>query len=350
MTKEAVKQMGLHLTSEDLIARRAGASYVAGARKDLMRFYRWAEEDGVSDIRKIKSADLLSFRDWMAAQMSKTTGHRLKNSTVNGRFGTIRLLYACLYRAGIMEGDPGQQLIDPLPREAETRRPLTEEEVTRFLDEIDTTTAQGLRDRAMFELVYAAGLRVSEVARLKVCNVDFNKRIMKVRGKGDKDRLVPISEVAKDVLLLYLGDRADEAGAWIFPGSRDPNSSSPVRPDTVSTRFRTLMIRFGMEQRGVSAHSVRHSTATHLLDHGVSIRQVQELLGHTSVETTARYTHVVTENLKRIFRRYHPREVAIFEEVDAQYRERLKSLTKNQGVDTLSDRVLTERTGGQSEA
>ncbi len=154
---------------------------------------------------------------------------------------------------------------------------------------------------------------------------------MRVRGKGDKDRLVPISEVARDVLLLYLNDRADEPEAWIFPGSRDPNSSTPVRPDSVSTRFRTLLIRFGMDTRDVSAHSVRHSTATHLLNHGVSVRQVQELLGHVSVETTARYTHVVTENLRKTFRRYHPREVAIYEQVDGEYLERLKRLAGSEG-------------------
>jgi integrase/recombinase XerD len=215
------------------------------------------------------------------------------------------------------------------------RRELTEAEMQRFLDELDTTTAQGLRDRALFELVYAAGLRVSEVAGLKVSDVDFGRRIMRVRGKGDKDRLVPISEVARDVLLLYLGDRAQDPQAWIFKGTCGPRTGSHVRPASVSERFQTLLRRFGMDDPTISAHSVRHATATHLLDHGVSVRQVQELLGHASVETTARYTHVVTENLKRIYRRYHPREQAIYEEVDRTYRQRLAALagTSSTGYD-----------------
>jgi len=109
------------------------------------------------------------------------------------------------------------------------------------------------------------------------------------------------------------------------------------------------MTRFGVAQLDLSAHSVRHSTATHLLDKGVSVRQVQELLGHASVETTARYTHVVTDNLKRIFRRFHPREQALFAEVDQGYRERVKSLTKSRDEDTLSNRASVQGAGGESE-
>lgn len=325
MTLRGFQEMALHLVSEDLIARRVGASYVAHARTVILGFYRWAEGQGV-DIRKAKPAQLLIWRDALAVQLSKNSGRQLRASTVNGRFGVIRLLYACLYRAGLTEGDPAQQLTDPLPVEASMRRPLTEAEVKAFLDAIDVTTAQGLKDRCMFELVYASGLRVSEVAHLKVSDVDFSRRVMRIRGKGDKDRLVPLSEVARDVLLVYLADRAEVSQAWVFPGSRNPNAPTPIRPDSVSTRFRVLMIRFGMAQRDVSAHSVRHSTATHLLDHGVSVRQVQELLGHASAQTTARYTHVVTDNLKRIFRRFHPREQALFAEVDQNYRERVNKL------------------------
>ena len=170
-------------------------------------------------------------------QLSKTCGSQLKASTVNNRFAVIRVLYTCLYRAGLTEGDPAQQLIDPLPVEASMRRPLTEAEVKAFLYAIDVTTAQGL----------------------KVGDVDFTRRVIRVRGKGDKDRLVPLSEVA-------------------------------------------------------------------------------------------RYTHVVTDNLKRTFRRYHPREQALFAEVDQNYREWVKSLIKNRDGDTLSDRVSIRRTGGESEA
>lgn len=326
MTAESIRELGLHLVTEDLVARRIGAAYTAQARATIVDFYRWAAANGIADIRVVTPADLLRYRDYLAVQLSKTTGERLRNTTVNKRFGAVRLLYACLYRAGLIEENPAGQLSDALPPEPVRRRALTEEEITKFLDAIDTTTRQGLRDRALFELVYAAGLRVAEVAGLKASDVDFGKRVMRVRGKGDKDRLVPISEVARDVLLLYLGERATSPEAWIFPGDRNPENPTPIRPSSVSERFRTLLRRFGMDDPDVSAHSVRHATATHLLDHGVSVRQVQELLGHAHVETTARYTHVVTDNLRRIYRRFHPREQAIYEEVDERYEARLARL------------------------
>ncbi len=326
MTGEAVQALGLHLVSEDLVARRIGACYMAHARATIIGYYRWTEEHAIGDIRQVTPAQLLGYREDLAARLSKTTGERLKHTTVNSRFGMVRLLYACLYRSGLIDDNPAGQLGDPLPPESVRRRAFTETEMQRFLDELDTTTTQGLRDRALFELVYAAGLRVGEVAGLTVGDVDFERRIMRVRGKGDKDRLVPISEVARDVLLLYLGNRAHDPQAWIFTGTCGPRTGSHVRPASVSERFRTLLRRFGMDDPTLSAHSVRHATATHLLSRGVSVRQIQELLGHAGVETTARYTHVVTENLKRIYRRYHPREQAIYAEVDRDYIKRLARL------------------------
>ena len=326
MTGESVKAVGLELMSEEYVARRIGSTHMAQARKTILAFYAWTEMNAIGDIRRVTPAELLRYRENLSAQLSKTTGERLKHSTVDKRFSSVRQLYDCLYRSGLCEENPAGQLGDRLPPEPVRRRALTEEEMQKFLDELDTSTAQGLKDRAVFELVYAAGLRVAEVAGIKVGDVDFVRRIMRVRGKGDKDRLVPISEVARDVLLVYLGERVHDREAWIFCGTRGARTGTHLRPASVSERFRTLRKRIGMDDPNICAHSVRHATATHLLDRGVSVQQVQELLGHEQVETTARYTHVVTDNLKRIYRRYHPREQAIYAEVDAAYRRRLKAL------------------------
>jgi site-specific recombinase XerD len=330
MSPDAAKALGLELFTADLVSRRVGSQYVAHGRGVILHFYHWASAHKLPDIRTARPKDLLRFRDFLSAQLSKTSGLQLKNSSVNGRFSFIRQLYAVLYRAGIMTGNPAGQLTQGLPDNGVTRRAMTEDEIGRFLDAIDTTTAQGLRDRALFELIYAAGLRISEVAQLKVTHVDFSTRIMRIRGKGDKDRMVPISEVAKDVLLEYLGPRREIAEAWLFPGSRGGNTNEPVRPGSISERFRTLSRRFGMEKPNVSTHSVRHATASHLLDHGVNVRQVQELLGHASAETTARYTHVVTDHLRRQFQRYHPREQALYTELDPAYLARLVDLEKSE--------------------
>jgi integrase/recombinase XerD len=146
---------------------------------------------------------------------------------------------------------------------------------------------------------------------------------MIVRGKFSHDRVVPISVVARDFLTRYLGERINRRDLPVFPG-KDPEK--PVSPVVVSTRFARRLKKLGMKKDELCLHSLRHSTATHLLDNGASIRHVQELLGHSEIGTTARYTHVQTEGLFKIYRKYHPREHELFEAVDADYRSRVAGL------------------------
>lgn len=219
----------------------------------------------------------------------------------------------------------GLKLDIPLPT-GWNRRPLTREEITRFLESIDTGTRQGLKDRTLFELIYSSGLRVAEAAALKVGDIDFDRRVMVVRGKFDRDRMVPISCVAHDFLVLYLGDKIDDGDEWVFTGYGGPTRGRHMSSMGVSERFRTLVRRFGMDRPEISTHSIRHSTATHLLENGASIRHVQELLGHRCIESTVRYTHVMTDTLTREYRKYHPREHELFEAVDDDYDARLDSV------------------------
>ena len=149
---------------------------------------------------------------------------------------------------------------------------------------------------------------------------------MVVRGKFDRDRMVPISEVACDFLRLYLGERIENGDAWIFTGYAGFTRGRHLTSASVSERFQTLLRRFGMDKPEISTHSIRHSTATHLLENGASIRHVQELLGHRNIESTVRYTHVMTDTITREYRKYHPREHELFEAVDADYDARLDSL------------------------
>jgi site-specific recombinase XerD len=206
------------------------------------------------------------------------------------------------------------------------RRPLTRDEITRFLERLDAGTSQGLKDRALFELIYSSGLRVAEASTLKVRDIDFGRREMVVRGKGNRDRMVPFSAVARDFLLLFLKDRINSPESWVFCGSRGSRACEHIRSGSISERFRTLLRRFGMDKKEISTHSIRHSTATHLLENGASIRHVQELLGHKSIETTVRYTHIQTEGLFKVYRKYHPREHELFEAVDEAYLKRLDTV------------------------
>jgi site-specific recombinase XerD len=329
MTDESAKELGLRLVEEELSARHLGMSTKTGIRLALRDFFRWASRRGSSDVRSFGKKELHSYFTFLAAQKSKRTGETLAANTINDRFHAVGILYSCLYRSGAIGENPmhGLKLAIPMPK-AWKRRPLTREEITTFLESLDTGTAVGLRDRALFELIYSSGLRVSEAAGVKVGDIDFERRLMVVRGKFDRDRVVPISEVARDFLVRYLGDKAEHREAWVFEGLRGPTKGGHLRGGTVSERFRELLKTVGMDKPELSTHSIRHSTATHLLENGASIRHVQELLGHRSIESTVRYTHVMTDGLAKVYRRHHPREHELFEAVDEEYRRRLATLAR----------------------
>jgi len=178
----------------------------------------------------------------------------------------------------------------------------------------------------LFELIYSSGLRVSEAAGIKVRDIDFQRREMIVHGKWDRERVVPFSKVAKDFLLVFLGQRIETPEAWVFTGTSGRSFGRNLRGTSISRRFRKLLMQFNMDKKEISTHSIRHSTATHLLENGASIRHIQELLGHRYIETTVRYTQIQTDGVFKVFRKYHPREHELFEAVDDEYKRRFETL------------------------
>lgn len=332
MTAAAVRELALRLLEEEIHGRRYAQASKNAVHRAVKEFLRWASRRGSTDLRAIGKRDLAAFHAYLTRVPSKRSGERLTPTTVNSRFASVRLLFSCMYRAGLIAANPGQGLALDLPNPPGwKRRPLTRDEVTRFLESIDTVSAQGLRDRTLFELIYSSGLRVSEAASLKVGDIDFDRRLMVVRGKFDRDRLVPFSEVAHDFLVSFLGARIDAADSWVFKGMCGGSTGGHLASESVSERFRTLLRRFDMDRPELSSHSLRHSTATHLLENGASVRHVQELLGHRSIESTVRYTHVMTDGLAKVFRRFHPREHELYEAVDDEYERRLSRLVANSG-------------------
>jgi site-specific recombinase XerD len=332
MTDESAKELGLRLVAEELAGRR----YTEGSKQAVLRaiadFYRWASRRGTPDVRSFGKKELCAFFAWLCKQSSKRTGENLAASTTNRRFQAVGLLYSCLYRAGGITENPAHGLELALPKpKCWKRRPLTRDEITRFLESIDVKTAVGLRDRALFELIYSSGLRVSEAAALKVGDIDFESRLMVVRGKFDRDRMVPVSEVARDFLVRYLGDKLERPEAWVFVGMRGDTKGGHLQSTSISERFRLRLREFGMDKSELSTHSIRHSTATHLLENGASVRHVQELLGHRCIESTVRYTHVMVDALGKVYRKHHPREHELYEVVDQDYERRLSSLAGGRG-------------------
>ncbi len=228
-------------------------------------------------------------------------------------------LFRCLYARDLILTNPCQSYRPKIKREGIKRAVLSEAEMARILDGIPIDDPVRLRDRALFELLYSSGLRIGEALKLKVSDVDVENRMVLIRrGKGGKDRVEPVSETAMSFLKLHLENSGNGKEDLVFKGVKGRLTSS-----TVNDRFKKMAVKAGVEKKHLSVHSIRHSVATHLLEHGADLRYVQELLGHESIETTVIYTHCLTESLKRMYKTHHPRENESYRETDAEYRNRL---------------------------
>ena len=337
MTIEAVEELALRLIDTELEGNRTTKYYRQLIKRNARQFFTWLQACGIQDIRTIGKTELVTYYKYVCAQRTtcgtRNIGELISKATINWRLLALRKVFSALYLSGYLTEDPMHGLeLDMPPQRGWKRRPFTEKEIDEFLEKIDPGTPRGLRDRTLFELIYSSGLRVSEAAKLTIGDVDLDRREIIVHGKGNRDRMVPISVVARDFLSLYIGGRINRLEEPVFLGSRAWVADKAMPAGNISQRFHDLLEKFGMDGVGRSTHAVRHSTATHLLDHGASIRHVQELLGHMNIDTTVRYTHVQTGALAKIYRKFHPGEHELFEAVDEAYERRLENLVAGKGV------------------
>ena len=278
-------------------------------RRDLVCFAAHIQPSGVALAR----ADTESIRGFMAAQRRSGVAAR----TVSRRLSCLRQFFRFLLTDGRRKDDPTATVDSPaLPRTLPGV--LREEEVERLLAAacpLDDTAevsskrqADGLRLRAMIELLYGSGLRVSELVSLPLHAVSAETRTLLVRGKGDKDRLVPLGAPARRALDSYLAvrDRHLAEGApsrWLFPSR---GASGHLTRHRLAQMLKTLARAAGIEPGRVSPHALRHAFASHLLAHGADLRAVQKMLGHADIATTEIYTHVLDERLRRLVEAGHP--------------------------------------------
>ena len=265
-------------------------------RSDLSQFSNWLSLRG-RELEKARRLDVLDFLSAHAHWPPRTIARRLS---------ALRRFYQHLEREGRVATNPcdridAPRLGRPLPEV------LTEQEVERLLAAPDVDTALGIRDRAMLEVLYATGLRVSELVGLRPEQVNLLQGVLRVVGKGGKERLVPLGEPAVDWLERFL-----ERGRTPILGARASAALFPTGRGGAMTRqaFWYLVKRYAERagiSRPISPHTLRHAFATHLLDHGADLRVVQMLLGHRDISTTQIYTHVARERLKVIHARHHPR-------------------------------------------
>jgi integrase/recombinase XerD len=267
-------------------------------RRDLVAFAGWLKPRG----RGIDAAD----RADVLAYLAQRVGDGASPRTTARNLSSLRRFYRHLVQEGRRGEDP-TALVDAPKLARGLPRSLTEEQVERLLQAPDDGTALGQRDRAMLEVLYATGLRVSELVGLAVSAVNLQAGVVRVLGKGAKERIVPLGEEAVHRLGLYLADgrRALTRGLAsdaLFPTRRGGSMTRQAFWHNLRRYARAAHI-----DAPISPHVLRHAFATHLLNHGADLRTVQMLLGHADLSTTQIYTHVARERLKQLHGKHHPR-------------------------------------------
>jgi integrase/recombinase XerD len=290
---------------------------------DLGLFFGYLEKNGTRDLREVGAGQIEGFLRYLNGKKSPVRGRTFSVSSKLSAFHCLRCLFRILSQEELILANPIKGLEVKFKPDSGRRVVLSQEEMGRLLDGIDVGRPLGLRDRAMFELMYSTGMRVQETINLKVEEIDLDGRQLLVReSKWGKDRVVPVSKVAAEHVERYLGSRGVKAGP-VFVCIHGKLGKSAV-----NRRFQKWAREAGVMKSGLSTHSIRHAVATHMLANGADLRYVQELLGHSSIETTVRYTHELTENLRRIYRSYHPRENELRRELDGQYLAKVEALRK----------------------
>jgi integrase/recombinase XerD len=275
---------------------------LAAYRRDLSLFGRWLQVQTGTPLMQAQEADINAY---MADQHAST-----KASTANRRLTVFKRFYRWAVREGTLQVDPTLRL-EAAKQSLRLPKTITEAQVEALLAAPDLAAPHGVRDRTMLELIYASGLRVSELVGLKVFNLSLNDRVLRVTGKGSKERLVPYGEVASLWLERYmaqerlqlLGGKASDA---LFVTHRGVRAGGPMSRVMFWMLVRKYALQAGITQT-LSPHTLRHGFATHLLNHGADLRSVQLLLGHADISTTTIYTHVARERLKQLHAQHHPR-------------------------------------------
>ncbi|GBE57127.1 tyrosine recombinase XerD [bacterium BMS3Abin01] len=279
---------------------------IVAYRRDCRHFLRFVAREG----RDFPGDVDYRFLRRYAAHLS---GFDYQKSSISRKLSSVRGLFRFCRAEGLIEASPADSLSSPkLPRKLPTV--LRPTEVEAFLDSIDTSKPLGMRDRAIFELMYGCGLRSEEVVNLDLVDLDLDQEELTVTGKGNKTRVLPVGEVANYAVRVYLEQGRPElvpegeegvavsAGGAMFLSVRGKRlGTSDIRRST------TKYVRKASVNTNTSSHVFRHCFATHLLEGGADLRAVQELLGHAAISNTQRYTHVSGAHLRKVYERSHPR-------------------------------------------
>lgn len=267
--------------------------------RDLKQYYGFLSGDSTASLENVSQSTIVAYLMYLRKQGKAT-------ATIARRLAALKAFYQFLVKENYVSSDPTNDLSSP-KLERKLPKVLTVSEVERLLNQPDLSTPAGKRDKAMLELLYATGIRVSELVNLNILDVDLKEGFVRCMGKGSKERVVPVGDIAVSALRTYLeGARsklvADAKEKALFVNHHGKRLTRQGFWKIVKKYATQAQIR-----KEITPHTLRHSFATHLLENGADIRAVQEMLGHADISTTQIYTHVTKDRLKDVYAKSHPR-------------------------------------------
>lgn len=283
------------------IERGLSANTVTSYKRDIEKYLTFLTEKKITQLDEVSRFEILDF-----LQTLRQSG--AADNSIIRMVSSLRKFHQYVKRESIVSDDP-MQLIDTPKKASTLPKAISPQAVEQLLEAPDTTTPLGVRDRTILELMYATGLRISELVNLKLSDMHLTMGFIQTMGKGEKERIIPLGEIASqwldhylDGARVYLQDQSAETSEYVFLNSRGKSLSR----QGVWKKVKQLALEAGIDQN-VTPHTLRHSFATHLLENGADLRMVQELLGHADISTTQIYTHITKTRLKQVYSDYHPR-------------------------------------------
>ena len=266
---------------------------VSSYKNDISSFLSWLNKKQIN-YQQVSGKNINEF-------ISNLFNSGLKSSSINRKISSIKHFYLFLSKKKIIKYSPADEIETP-KQEKYLPISMSEDEVEKLLSSPNSNRIIERRDKAMIEILYATGMRISELVNLKLTDVDFNRSVLKVFGKGSKERLVPYGEKAAEALDIYLRDRKRSDSKNVFLSNR----GLQITRGAFWQRIKIYIKRENLKS-SISPHTLRHAFATHLLNRGADLRSVQILLGHSDLSTTQIYTHIAKQRLGEILKKHHPR-------------------------------------------
>ena len=267
---------------------------VKSYKRDIDGFLNWSHKLRNTNYINLQEADINKYISFLFES-------KLKSSSVNRKISSLKALYLFLVKKNLIKNSPVNEIVTP-KQEKYLPISMSEDEVDRLLASPDLSIEIELRDKAMMEMLYATGMRISELLNLKIVDMDTQRCVVKVIGKGLKERLIPFGESALEALNSYLPLRKNSSSKEVFLSNR----GTKLTRVAFWKRIKIYLSRSNLKE-SISPHALRHAFATHLLNRGADLRSVQLLLGHSDLSTTQIYTHIAKQRLGEVLKKHHPR-------------------------------------------